>query len=344
MKTSCIQLAVLILVLAPITSQAADLVLRDRATDHSPVIRLGDIADISSAHTSEVHDLASTPLMPAPASGTTQYLSVAQVRELLAARGVQLETLKLSGASVVEIGEAIQLPKVVDLPMQKNLQLDVEASVIQAIEQNLLQQSGHSHWRVEFQLSDRDRPRIKALGNTLQARSTRQPRTGRERFFLTDGLGKEVSVLASITEIQSVVVVKRPIERGQLIGIADVELQQREGNLPVGILNDVQLAIGKEARRGFRVDELLQTNQIRAPWQVRRGETVSAIVRTGGIVVRTRAIAKQDGAHGDLISLETIGDKQRIDASVSGPGEVTVYATGGQTTDYAMLGRDSFSK
>jgi len=53
MKSFTYYLALLITLLANFPSQGADLVLRERATQHGAIIRLGDIADIgakSSTH------------------------------------------------------------------------------------------------------------------------------------------------------------------------------------------------------------------------------------------------------------------------------------------------------
>ena len=151
---------------------------------------------------------------------------------------------------------------------------------------------------------------------------------------------QELGIFATITQIQPAVVLLRRIERGQIIRRADVEIRQREGNLPSDSLGTLEQVIGNAAQRTLSSESIVQASHIRAPWQVHRGETVHVFVRTGGIVVRTRAVAKENGAMGELIVVETIEDKQKLNVSVSGPSEVTVYATGGQTTDFASLQRD----
>ena len=340
MKSIFANLFLLFALLASSSCLGADLMLRQRATQHGAVIRLGDIADISAAYSDELKGLANTPLMPAPASGTKLFLTVSQVRELLASRGIRLQGIHISGAKIVEVGALVELPINEVQPVVAVSPSALKQRVTQAIERYLDQQTNHNVWRVEVSLAEQVLQDIETLGENIQVRSSRLPRSGRERFFLSAGKGKKISVMAQVAKIQSVVVVKRPIERGQLIRMTDVALQEREGNLPSSLFTSLDQVIGKEAQRTFRPEELLLANQIRAPWQVRRGETVNAFVRTGGIIVRTRAIAKQNGAMGELIRLETLENKQRLDASVTGPGEVTIYATGGQATDYAMLNRE----
>jgi len=279
-------------------------------------------------------------------------LNVSQVRELLVARGIQVKGITFSGAQVVEIGAASTSQKAASPKTEspnkgaapKPLELskrEVELRVQLAIERSL-QNTTNNRWRVEVSLGKNQVLEVASLGDELLVRGKPQPRSGKERFVLSaSGKNKsELAVTATVTEIRSVVVVKQRIERGQLIRAANVEIREQEGNLPKGSIADLQLVIGKEAQRTLRPEEIVQQNHIRAALQVRRGETVNVFVRTGGVVVRTRAVSKSNGALGELIILETLADKKRIDASVSGPGEATVYATGGRATDYASLNRD----
>ncbi len=338
---SCIyHFALIISLLVPMTSRAADIVLRQRATQHGAIVRLGDIADIAAESTIELNGLASTPLLPAPAAGTQQFLNAAQVRDLLVARGVRLSTLTFRGASIVELGSASLVSKdEIESPPQSDT--EIEASVQLAISNWLRSKVSNGRWRVETALNDRLRSEVAELGSISQVRGPRLPRSGRQRFFLINAANnKELLVTAEITQIQSVVVARQPIERGSIVRSSDLELQEREGNLPRGTIGDLHSVLGKVAERSLRAGEVVQSNQLRAAWQVRRGETVNVFVRTGGVVVRTRAIAKADGAMDDLIEVETLENKKKLSARVAGPGEVIIHATGGHATDYASLNRN----
>jgi len=341
MKSFTYYLALLITLLANSPSLGADLMLRERATQHGAIIRLGDIADVGTSSSAELDALARTPLLPAPAKGTQQFLSVAQVRDLLQARGIQLDALTFQGASIVEIGGAVLPSKKEALPAVLKLSHhELEMRVQRAIERHLQNKARTGQWRVEVSLHETLDSKLVKLGAKLEVRSQQKLRSGKQRFLLSGSEGKkEIAISATITQVQSVVVVLRRVERGQIVRTADVELRTREGNLPRGSLTDLQQVVGKAAQRTLRSDEIVQGNYLRAAWQVLRGETVNVFVRTGGIVVRTRAIAKENGAMGELIAVETVEDEQRLNVSVSGPGEVTVYATGGQTTEYASLRR-----
>jgi|GEM_PF-1985835 len=367
MKSISSSLALLTAFLATATGFGADLVLREKATQHGAIIRLGDIADISAESPAEMKSLAGIPLLPAPSLGTQQFLSVAQIRDLLTSRGVRLNQLDLQGALVVELGAASQStrskpdPRV---PSPQNssphrrhfqkpqlpgsgqtqpplTQAELTQSIQLAIEQYVIATTHHDKWRVEVLLDKRVIQRISKLTGALQAGGPSKIRQGRQRFLLSGSSGSsQLPVFASVVKIQSVVVAKQEIERGQIVHRTDVEIREREGNLPSNSLTDIQWVLGKEAQRVIRAEQVLLVNQVRAPMQVQRGETVNVFVRTGGIVVRTRAIAKEAGAMGDLIALETLEGKRRLDGSISGPGEVNIYATGGRATDYASLSRN----
>ncbi len=342
MKSLTYTYALLLLLLVHPTSRGAELVLRERATQQSAIIRLGDIADISAASPAELKLLASTPLLPAPAPGTQQFLSLAQVRDLLIARGVQIDQLTIQGAHTVEIGAATKQTESQQKPATTQLtHQEVELRVQQAIEQHLQNNTNVGRWRVEVSLNGGQVTKIAELGADFKVRGQRQLRSGRQRFFLNGGEdSKDVLVTAKITKFQSVVVVRQRIEREQLVRASDVEMIEREGNLPSGSLTDIEQVVGKVAQRSLRPEDIVQKNHLRAAWQVRRGEVVSVHVRSGGIVVRTRAVAKENGAMGDLIFVELLENKKRLAVSVSGPAEVAVHATGGRATDYASLNRD----
>ena len=219
MKSFAHALAVLITLLATSSSAGAELVLRERATQHGAVVRLGDLADISAASSTETTGLANTPLLPAPAAGTSLFLNVAQLRELLLARGIRLDQLDFRGAQVVEIGNATAPPdlEAKAMPAPPTPQ-EVERRVERAIERHLQDSTGGGRWRVAVLIDKRRVLDIAALADELTVRGRPQPRSGRERFFVsTANQPQELAVTADVTRIQSAVVVKRPIDRGALV-------------------------------------------------------------------------------------------------------------------------------
>lgn len=330
---------VLLCGLASSSTRAASVVLREHAEDFGSVIRLGDIADVSSATTAEVDDLATTPLLAAPAAGTNLFLRLSQIRDLLTSRGVNLNNVSFSGAAVVEIGGAAKLVVATKKPLVEELPLDeVESIVLHAIEQYLDQQAARTGWRIEFELDATILPKIARLGRQFQVRGGRRPWSGTQRFRLsTADSASPIFVTARVVEIGPAVFVLRKIERGDLIRAADVEVRQHEGRLPATTLTSLRQVIGKESLRSIPLGAIVQKNFVREPLMVERGETVTVFARTGGVSVRTFATAKQDGAQGELIQVETLDKKERFNARISGRRELEVLATGARARDFASF-------
>ena len=339
------QLAIFVALLiagAP-SALGANVMLRVKSNHQGTMIRLGDIADISAASTSELKNLATTVLLPAPAPGTHQFLHRSQVRDLLAARGVDLGAISMSGVAVVELGQA-KPPAEVGVGEKSSVALptreEVESSLQASIKQHLNRQTGHPRWRVETPLDAAAYLRLAKLGLELTVSGGRRPWTGRQYFkFVGSQADREMTVVATVTKIQPVVTVLRNIERGELIRTTDVEIRQHEGNLSSSAVASLAEAIGMEARRSIKAGSMILKNHLKAPLLVERGETVTVFARTAGITVRTFAVAREDGAQGELVQVETLAGKERFAARVSGRRQLEVLATGATVGDYASLPR-----
>ncbi len=322
---------------------AANVALRAKSNHQGTMVRLGDIADISTASTSELNDLSTTVLLPAPAPGTLQFLRRSQIRDLLAARGVDLGAISISGADVVEVGAAKPQAEVAAEGKETALapnRREIESSLHASIKKYLSEQTGHDRWRIEAPLDTADYLRLANLGFELKAEGGRKPFSGRQYFqFTGEHPDQEMIVVATVTRIQPVVASLRKIEQGELIRATDLEIREHEGNLPSTAISTLAEAVGMEARRSISEGSILQKSQLSAPLLVERGETVTVFARTAGITVRTFAVARQNGAQGELVQAETLDRKDRFTARVSGRRQLEVLATGATTGDFASLPR-----
>ena len=325
---------------------AASLVLRERSNHSGAIVYLGDVADISAGTDAEVQNLVTTPLLAAPATGTLQFLPATQLRDLLASRGIDVSQLSITGAKTVEIGKAAENNNLLAIEPVRQLTSDeCEAAVVDAIKQHLTATTGHADWQVDLDLKDSDLRELAKLGTEIEARAGRMPWTGTQRFQLAAvGSADSVPVLARVDRLRYVIVTLRKIEQGNLIGAGDVEVRLQGGNVPTTALNSLDQVIGKEALRGLDLDTIVQGSQVRAPLQVKRGETVKVVARTAGITVSTFAVVQQDGSLGDLVQVQTLDKKDRFAARVSGWKELEVSATGATTGDFATLNRSTTLK
>jgi len=103
-------------------SNAAEIVLRQQVTLQGPMVRLGDVADLSASDDAQLQELIAMPLLPAPAPGTRKYLRAAQLRDLLRARGISLADLTFRGAPRVAIlAQAASLRSAISKPTTSRL-------------------------------------------------------------------------------------------------------------------------------------------------------------------------------------------------------------------------------
>jgi flagella basal body P-ring formation protein FlgA len=328
-------------VLGCVPALGANILLRQRSTHTGSIVYLGDVADISTGTDAEMHELATTPLMAAPAKGTQQFLHATQVRDLLSSRGIDAAEITIAGAKSIEIGKAAKVRDLVAVePVSTATPEEVEEAVVEAIREHLISATGHSEWTITVDLNAAKLTELRKLGTELEASAGRNPWTGPQRFQMAPlGLTKGIALEARVERQQYVVVATRKIDAGNLIGVADVEVRLQEGKFPTSALGSLEQAIGKEALRSIEADAVLQSNQVRAPLQVQRGETVKVVARAGGITVSTFATVQQDGALGDLVQVQSLDKKDRFAARVSGWKELEVFPTGASAGDYATAKR-----
>jgi flagella basal body P-ring formation protein FlgA len=122
-------------------------------------------------------------------------------------------------------------------------------------------------------------------------------------------------------------VIVRPIERGGVIGEADVAIERRDRRL-VGdatVLDPAEI-IGLAARRAFRAGDLVRADQVEPPRLVRRGQLVTLVYESPGIALTARGRALADGAEGELVAVVNEQSRRTIEGIVAGPDEVRILA------------------
>jgi flagella basal body P-ring formation protein FlgA len=339
---------VLLLNIALVAGRAgcAEIVLRERAALGGAVVLLGDVAEVAGADAALAAELAAVPLMPTPAAGAARYLQAVEVRDLLAARGVDVRSLRFGGATAVAVGvedeQVVAAPAkagvpAVARPMTAEVAFERAHDLVLAY---LGEQSGHQQWSVEVTADGDLAAAMNRLGGQLQVTGGRSPWTGYQRFRLTtpeDPAG--VFVAARVQRVDTVVVARRAIERGDLIGAADVELRSIVGATSAQAGRTLDEFVGKEAVQAIRPESIVLTSQVRAPLVVLRGERVSVRARAAGVSVRTFATAQQDGSVGDLIMVQSLAGKERYAARVTGVRELEVFAAAPTAADLATTSR-----
>ena len=320
-------------------ANGVEIALREQAALGGAVVLLGDVAEVTGEDQQVAADLAAMPLMPTPATGTSQFLRAAEIRDLLAARGVDVRGVHFAGAAAVAIGD---LP-----PATGGSRADAPAapvvsrkSAVNRVQEVVLaylrEQTGHAQWNIDIVEEGDQTAAVAQLGNNAVVSGGRAPWTGYQRFRLDgDDATSKVIVSARIERIETVAFATRAIERGDLISAADVELRAHAESTPAQAVASLESVIGKEAVQVIRPGAMVLSSQVRQPLVVRRGERVSVRARAAGVSVRTFATAQDDGSVGDLVMVQSLMGKERYAARVTGVRELEVFAAAATAADVA---------
>jgi len=135
----------------------------------------------------------------------------------------------------------------------------------------------------------------------------------------------------------SIVVAIHAMPRGAIVRASDIQLQRvSPGATVTGSFQSAEEVVGKEAVKAISAGQVLDATYARPPVLVRAGDVVTIYGRNAGIVVRMTARAQENGAQGELVSVESLLDRKTILARVCGLQEVEVYG-GGATTSPAVV-------
>lgn len=144
-------------------------------------------------------------------------------------------------------------------------------------------------------------------------------------FSLNERVVSRLNVIAEVKVLRDVVVAKRSISRGAVLGKDDLEVVSKTvGPLAKSTILEITKVVGMQADRNIRDGAILRLNQLSWPKMVRSGDVVSVIARSGAMVITVTGEAKQDGNRGEWIKVTNTQSKKTISARVTGPGEVTV--------------------
>lgn len=138
-----------------------------------------------------------------------------------------------------------------------------------------------------------------------------------------------VPIVAEVALLKSIVVTRRPINRGQILEERDLMLVERQFTRVGDIgLSDIQPLLGQEANRFLDSGALIAARDVQSRPLVRRGDLVTVWVRQGGLVVKTVAKALRPGVYGETIEVKNEVTKETFPVTVTGPGTAEVAHNG----------------
>lgn len=126
-----------------------------------------------------------------------------------------------------------------------------------------------------------------------------------------------IYVPVSVQFSQSVVVLTRPVQRGDFMTPDLLMLQTRDvARLPKAYLTDLTQALGKQAQRALAAGSVLNRHDLSEPLLVKRGQHVIIEAVSPAFSIRMNGQALADGALGQRIRVKNTSSGRVIEARV----------------------------
>lgn len=157
----------------------------------------------------------------------------------------------------------------------------------------------------------------------------REGRSGRFRGLVLgsteDGGTFTLPLAGHAVELVEVPVLRRRIERGELIAAADLEWRELPtSRLPRDAVMHLAELSGGEARRDLMPGRALTGRDVGPRLLVRRGRPVRVIYSLNGLVITTLGTAQDDGAENELVRVTNTESRRQLEGLVTGPDHVTL--------------------
>ena len=288
--------------------------LRELVAVSSEIVRIGDLVENAGA-------AADVPVFRAPDLGQTGAVQLARIIEALRPYDLTgLDTAGLNEVVVTRLSRAMTAKDITD-----------------RITRALSGQYGLGDAQSLAIILDRD---IRILhveptigGDLVVSRMNVDPRTG--RFDIAFELpGSTLSRRAglrftgTVTETVEAAMLTRALRIGETVKASDVTMGRRPKSELRGDGMGPDQVIGMAAKTALRNGQALRTDDLIKPQIVQRNEAVTIYYEVPGIMLTVRGKAIEGGAMGDVVGVLNLQSNRTVQATVIGPGRVTIAAAG----------------
>jgi flagella basal body P-ring formation protein FlgA len=286
--------------------------LRELVTVTSEIVRIGDLVENAGP-------AADVPVFRAPDLGQTGAVLVVRIAEALRPYDIAgLDTGGLTEVVVTRLSRALTGKDITD-----RIAHAVANQYGFGDAQNLAVtlDRGVSIMHVEPTVS----------GDLVVGRMYVEPRTG--RFDITFELpGSTLSRRAglrftgTVTETVEAATLTRSLRLGDVIKASDVVMDRRPKAELRGEGVPAEQAVGMAVRAAMRSGQAVRADDLIKPQIVQRNEAVTITYQVPGITLTVRGKAAEAGALGDVIGVLNIQSNRTVQATVTGPGHVSITA------------------
>ncbi|MGX1742734.1 flagellar basal body P-ring formation chaperone FlgA [Bosea sp. NPDC055353] len=266
-------------------------------------------------------EAAATAAFRAPALGETGTIQVARIVEAARAAGIVHDANELRSQGFAQV--------VVTRSARRITAMDLEAAVKAGLQERfgvdarifaLAIDGGAPSIAVEPELTGD----VAVVELSFDARSRRL----QARLAVPGSAAmrlKPLRISGQLVETMEVVVPRRLIARGETLGKDDVVIERRQREGQGGeVIGDIRAAIDKVARRALLAGVPLRASDVQREEIVGKGDLVTIVYETPGLLLTLRGRSNEAGAMGDVISITNPQSKRVLQGKVSGPGRVSV--------------------
>ncbi|CAK0776162.1 flagella basal body P-ring formation protein FlgA [Gammaproteobacteria bacterium] len=137
--------------------------------------------------------------------------------------------------------------------------------------------------------------------------------------------GWKLYLQAKVRMTQGVVMTRRALVTGQVVGLEDVVIMPADvSQLHQGYHTELSQVLGKALKRPIEQDAVLVPNAIGDTDAVSRGAEVIILAANRHLEVRMKGVALQKGAIGEKIPVRNIASQKQLEARIMAPGIVRV--------------------
>jgi len=299
---------------SPDAGESAGPALKASATVTGDIVRIGDLVENAGA-------VADVPIFRAPDLGQTGSVPFASVRE--AVRGHHIIGLDSRGLAEVAVTHAARTITAQNVETRILLALAGKFGLPDAGNLAVVFDNDVRTFVVE----------PTATSELAVTHLSYDPRTTRfdVAFELPGSLVArrlQLRFTGSLSETFDALVPTHEIVLGQVLKASDLAVERRPKAASTSTaLIAVAQAEGLSAKHALRAGQVIRQADVAKPELVGRGETVTIMFQVPGIMVTVLGKASEPGALGDVISVVNVQSKHTIQATVIGPGRVSVNPT-----------------
>lgn len=142
------------------------------------------------------------------------------------------------------------------------------------------------------------------------------------RFVIRMAEGGAITGIAA--RMARYAIVNRDIERGEIIGDADIASLDSPAISARGLVMDERALSGKMARRTLAANKPIRAADLETPTLVKKGAIVTLTYQVAGIRMTHQGIAMHNGGAGDIVSVKNIKSDRTLKGVVSDRNLVSI--------------------